>query len=155
MINLRSNSILARWFVWCCDHLPATVTRDYSVNKQNGVRRSGSHYIKTGTTLCHIFWAILWVPLLVCAAAAFGLSVFVYMHVDLYHKYSKNLGIAAAFIPEGFVFAFVATIALLSFSIIGASNVGLLKLIWLYLTSLKSRVCPLVSFEAAKGGEGE
>jgi hypothetical protein len=84
MINLDADSRLAKWFVWICDHLPLTVG-DYTVNGSDGEEerkyRTGEHYLTAGTTLCHVFWAVLWVPLLGAAAFGFLASMIVMMHV--------------------------------------------------------------------------
>ena len=147
MINLHSNSLMTKWFVWSCDHLPLTVTREYGEGKpSDGLRRNGAHYIECGTTLCHIVWAILWVPLLLTAFGSRCAFIFIMMHVKLYQDHSAQFGIAAAFIPEGFTLVAVLLAAVLVFSVIGAGKVGFFKLLWLYLKSIKSRVCPLVSF---------
>jgi hypothetical protein len=145
MVNLRPTGNVAKWFVWCCDHLPATVAMDYGAKPV--VSRKGMYYVENGTNLCHIFWAILWVPLLIVAVASFVLFMVVIAHVALYREHSDQMGIVAAFIPEEFVLASALLGGILILAILGASKIGFFKLLWLYLTSLKGRICPLVKFQ--------
>jgi len=148
MINLRPNGLTTKWFIWCCDHLPLTVTRDYSNEKKEmGVRRTGAYYVENGTTLCHIVWAILWAPMMIAILGALFLCAILLIHIGSYEKYSPEYGIAGAFVPEAFIVGVALCVALLVFSLIGADKLGLGKLVWAYLKSIKSRVCPLVRFE--------
>lgn len=148
MINLRADDTLTKWFVWCCDNLVLTVTREYGEGKpSNGLRRTGAYYIERGTTLCHIFWASLWVPLIATAGAAFVACLFIYMHVDSYEHGKDQFGIAAALFPEGIVACSVLVGSLPFFIIMGASRVGFFKLLWVYLKGIKSKICSLVRFD--------
>src|ERR1700677_1727750 len=128
MIKFSPDTLLARWFVWCCDHFPGTVTREYGNGKpSNGIRRTGAHYIAKGTSLCHIFWAILWVPLMWIAFCSFIVFGVIMLHVHLYRDNSDHLGIFAAFIPEGLLLLVVFLAGTLILAVMGASKVGFLK----------------------------
>lgn len=146
MINLDTNNLVVRYFAWCCDHLPLAVTRDYRVNTTVGVRRNSAYYVENGTTLCHMFWAMLWLPLLGTAFVAVVLLAFGLLHVQMYIEHGGTLGVAAFFMPEEFVLAVLPVMALIRFAIFGASKSDFFKLLWLYLKGIKSRVCPLVRF---------
>lgn len=146
MIDLDPKGTLTSIFVWCCDHLPLTVTRDYSEDKRDGIRRTGAHYIEHGTTLCHIFWAILWMPILWAAAVAFIIFMIVMIHVAGYRDHGETMGVAAYFIPEMAAAGIGSLAGVVILVTIAASKGGLLNLIWEYLKGMKSRVCPLVVF---------
>lgn len=149
MIDLHPDGILTRWFVWCCDHLPLTVTRDYGEGKpSHGSRRSGAYYLERGTTLCHVFWASLWVPLIGTALGTVLFCLFIFMHVALYRDKDNATGVWVAFIPEITVIAAVVPGAVVILAVMGAGKVGFIRLLWTYLKALKSRVCPLVKFGA-------
>lgn len=146
MINLKSDSLLARWFVWSCDHLPFTGTR------------KGNCYLSEGTTLCHIFWAILWVPLLAIAFVGFFSFVMLMLHIAAHDNFiaSKSpgfvvdhplLSFGAYFMPEAVALGMVGAGGLIIFACIGGSKVGFFQLLWQYLKSIKHRVCPLVRFD--------
>lgn len=155
MINIKSNNTLARWFVWSCDHLPLTTGTYQEDDKEHS--RSGAHYIQNGTTLCHIFWAILWVPLISVSLVAFVLSLFVMVHITGHnefvasHPYSGQLMQASAyFIPEAIMLVIGLVVGLLIFAIIGGSKSGFFGFLWQYLKGVKQRVCPLVRFDGAE-----
>lgn len=155
MISLERGSLLTRYFIWSCDHLPLT-TANYHVEedgKEGECYRTGTHYVENGTTLCHIFWAILWVPLIAVAILSFILFMLCAVHVIMHRDFMiKNpdagpvLNVATYFLPE----AFMAGIALLAGCIIliciGGSKVGLFSLLWQYLKGVKQHICPLVRF---------
>jgi hypothetical protein len=155
MISLESGGVLARYFVWSCDHLPMT-TAWYTV-KEDGKNiersRNGAHYIEQGTTLCHIFWSILWVPLFSVAIASFAILVICAVHVGLHNGFMRShsdagplVDVATYFFPEAFVLGVALLAGCLVFAIIGISKVGFFSLLWQYLKSIKQRVCPLVRF---------
>ena len=164
MINLDTDSTLTKWFVWSCDHLPFTGTRDYGEGKpQDGERRRGAYYVERGTTLCHLFWAMLWVPLLAVAVATGILVLFVAAHVGMAHSpvkdqficglqtcrqmtYVDEYGVLSYFFLEGMMLTVVAGVALLFTILFGASKVGFFGLLWQYLKGIKQHVCPLVRF---------
>lgn len=148
MIKLEMNGRLTRWFVWCCDNLPATVTRDYSENKLNGVRRKGAYYLERGTTLCHIFWATLWVPIAVGFFVSLLVFLFGMLHVSAYDDFGDKLGPAAFLLPEAIALGIAVLLALLILTVVGGDKSGFFKLLWQYLSGIKSRVCPLVKFTA-------
>lgn len=151
MINLETDSRLAKWFVWCCDNLPLTVTRDHSDESKepDGVRRKGAYYLERGTTLCHIFWATLWVPLAVLAVAGLTVFMFGFMHFQTYHDFNDKIGPVAFFMPEMFALAGAAIFGTILLVLIGGSKSGFFKLLWQYLKGAKSRICPLVRFDDA------
>jgi hypothetical protein len=144
MINLRPNTILAKWFVWCCDHLLGTVTREYA--RPGGIRRTGAYYLEHGTTLCHIFWATVWVPLMSAAAITIVIALFLAIHIDLYLRYSSQFGIASALLPEGVALGVGILVVIVMFAIMGVYQVGFFKLLWLFLKGIKNKVCPRVTF---------
>lgn len=147
MINLASTSHLTKWFVWCCDNLPFTVTYDYTDGDKPTIkRRTGAYYVGRGTTLCHIFWATLWVPIASCAAIGLLLFLIGIFHVEAYHSFGKTLGVAAIFVPEYIIAGIAIVVALFVFVIIGADKSGFFKLLRLYLNGIKNKVCPLVKF---------
>jgi hypothetical protein len=147
-LQLRSSDVATKWFVWSCDHLLFTVTREYGEGKpREGERRTGAFYVQNGTTLCHVFWAMLWVPLATVAAGSLVLFIFIAAHVQLYEDNGYKWGIAAAFMPEIVLLLLVTISAIIVFAIMGASKVGFFKMLWEYLKRFKSRICPLVSFE--------
>ena len=153
MINLEANSWLTKWFVWSCDHLPFTVTRIYGADHKDCGRRKGSAYIESGTTLCHIFWATLWVPVAMAAFSSLFIFIFVTMHFAVHQDFIKsnpNAGslasIASYFIPEGVALGIAALAGLFILSMIGGSKSGFFMLLWQYLKGIKQRVCPLVKF---------
>jgi len=154
MINLDSDSRLTKWFVWSCDHLPLTVTHIYDADGKDHGRRKGISYIASGTTLCHIFWAALWVP--IAGTAIFSLFAFiiVIMHIASHDDFIKSYpdvgpvaNFASYFFPEGVALVIAAAAGILILSIIGGSKVGFFKLLWEYLKGIKQRICPLVKFE--------
>lgn len=148
MIKLEINGRLTRWFVWCCDNLPLTVTRDYSKDKESGVRRNGAYYLERGTTLCHIFWATLWIPIAIGFFVSFLVFMLGMLHVAAYHDFGDKLGPAALLIPEAFALGIAALMALFILALVGGDKSGFFKLLWQYLSGIKSRVCPLVKFTA-------
>lgn len=161
MIRLEANNLLVRWFVWCCDHLIITVGtyRDDDGKKQ---RRTGAYYVQNGTTLCHVFWASLWFPLILVAFAGFALSMITMMHVEMHYEFVANhpyanpaLQFASYFVPEGFLLIFAAVVLVIILTVIGGSKSGFFSLLWQYLKGIKSRVCPLVKFEGGTMTAGE
>jgi len=155
MINLESRGLLAKWFVWSCDHLPLT-TAHYIEGEGNGKRersRSGAYYIERGTTLCHIFWAILWVPLIVVAVIGFIGFILCAVHVIEHDTFmSKNpdagliLNVATYFLPEAFMACFALAAGCIILACIGGSKTGFFSLLWQYLKGIKQHICPLVRF---------
>ncbi len=160
MIDLDATSRLAKWFVWSCDHLPLTVTREYGDGKPGGVRRTGTYYLSHGTTLCHIFWAVLWVPLIATALVTAAAIFIAFAHVSLHNDFvSRNyelvydhpaLDILFYFLPEAVVAATVAIAGLIILACIGGYKVGFFALLWQYLKGIKQRICPLVHFGGAR-----
>jgi len=149
MVSLRSNGMASKWFAWCCDHLPMTVTREYGEGKpRDGLRRTGSYYVENGTTLCHIVWVMFWVPLAVVSFGSFILAFVVLIHVAIYKSPENKYGVAGAFIPE--IIALVTAICLSIFvvAVFGAEKVGFFRFLWIYLKSIKNRVCPIVEFQS-------
>lgn len=154
MIRLQTANFLVRWFVWSCDHMPFTVTAVYDEDKRKHIPRTGAYYVANGTTLCHIFWAILWVPLLL---AVFGvlflillLAIHVGMHNDIVNESGVTSPIASAalyFVPELFALGAGALFGFVLLALIGGSKTGFFMLLWQYLKGVKSRICPLVRFE--------
>lgn len=162
MIVLDSRTKIARWFAWCCDNLPMTVTREYGEGKPDGgLRRGSAYYLERGTTLCHFFWAALWVPLIAVVVIAGCLALLVLVHalsgltpvgrvcdaagcreglaVDKY-------GYVAFFFPDLGVVGVVIAAALIVSTIFGADQSGFSKLLGYYLKGLKNRVCPMIQF---------
>ncbi len=160
MINLASESNLTKWFIWSCDHLPFTVTRIYSgENDHQGIRRTGVSYVENGTTLCHIFWAALWVPIAIAALAGFLLFILAAMHfyghqdfVASHPDASPLASVASYFIPEIIALVFATAMGIFILSVIGGSKVGFFALLWQYLKGIKQRVCPLVRFNNVERG---
>jgi hypothetical protein len=161
MIHLDTNSRLAKWFVWSCDHLPLTVTREHGDGKPpEGVRRHGAYYLSRGTTLCHIFWAVLWVPLFATALVTVAVFLFVFMHVSAHddfvrHNYElvyyhPTLDILLYFVPEAVAVAIAAIAGFFILALIAGSKVGFFALLWQYLKGIKQRICPLVHFDGAR-----
>ena len=154
MINLDADSRLARWFVWSCDQLPFTVTHNYDEDGKDLGRRKGASYIANGSTLCHIVWAVLWVPIAAAAFSGFFIFMFVALHFSIHSDFAMsnpNIGplanFAAYFIPEGLALGTAALVGIIILSLIGGSKVGFFKLLWQYLRGIKQRVCPLVHFD--------
>lgn len=155
MINLDANSRLSKWFVWCCDHLPLTVTRVYGGEGDHaGKRRTGASYIEGGTTLCHVFWAILWVPLLGTAFVSLAVFLFTSVHFLAHRDFIRQnpdagavVDVLAYFIPEAFMLGAVVVVGLMILAVIGGSKVGIFRLLWQYLKGMKQRICPLVRFD--------
>lgn len=155
MINLESGGLIARYFIWSCDHLPFT-TGWYTVEEAGeeiARRRTGAYYVERGTTLCHIFWAIFWVPLIHAAFASIFLFVFSSVHVIVHdnfireHPYSGPFVSAATyFLPEAFAIGIALAVGSLILAVIGGSKVGFFSLLWQYLKGVKQRICPLVRF---------
>jgi len=157
MIDLQQNTFLVRYFVWSCDHLPLTGTTDYTKGGE-GERRYGSHYIETGTTLCHLFWVVLWMPMIVAAFSAAVAVMLALVQISAYENHRAKLGIAAFFIPEFIIMGAAAAIGLIILIVFGAGKSGFMKMLWLYLKSIKHRICPLIRFNVAnreiEEGEG-
>jgi hypothetical protein len=149
MIQLDPNSLVTKYFLWQCDHNVFVTNADPVDNKY--VRRKGAYYLEHGTTLCHIFWATLWMPLVAAAIIGFLLVMLAALHVSAYEAFSAKFGIAAFFAPEFFVLGFVIAAALLTLILMGAGKLPFWKLVWLYLKGIKNRICPLVQFDAVKG----
>jgi hypothetical protein len=158
MIRLDATNILTRWFMWSCDNLPLTATRDYAdKSRPNGVRRTGAYYVERGTTLCHLFWAVLWMPLIVVGIACFVFVVFVFIHIGTHDDFIGRNGITsplasalAYLLPEGFALGGALVIGIMILAVSGAGKTGFFKLLWQHLKSVKNRVCPFIEFE---GGE--
>jgi hypothetical protein len=157
MIRLEASNLLVRWFVWCCDHLPATTGYLLSEKPgaESGPAKTGAWYVENGTTLCHLFWACLWVPLLGTAFVGFVLLMVIMVHVEGHYEFvAKNpdsnpvLQVAAYFFPEVFLLAGILAVGIIALAVIGGSKTGFFSLLWQYLKGLKNRVCPLVKFEA-------
>ena len=153
MINLHADSRLTKWFVWSCDHLPFTTTYIYEGDKNCG-RRKGASYLASGTTLCHIFWAILWVPILLTAFCSLSMFMLTMAHFSVHQDFIRTHPYAGPvtsfmsyFIPEGVALLIAAVIGVLILSIIGGSKVGFFQLLWQYLKGIKQRICPLVKFD--------
>lgn len=162
-MNLDASTRMAKWFVWSCDHLPLTVGQ-YIVKDNDGDRvsraRTAAYYITNGTTLCHLFWAMLWVPLAIAAAFGFVLSMVVFAHVAMHdsfvldHPYvSPALQVAAYFLPEAWLIVFAFAFGLIILTCIGGAKSGFFSLLWQYLKGIKSRVCPLVQFNSLRAAE--
>jgi hypothetical protein len=134
MIQLDPNSLVTKYFLWQCDHNVFVTNADPVDNKY--VRRKGAYYLEHGTTLCHIFWATLWMPLVAAAIIGFLLVMLAALHVSAYEAFSAKFVIAAA---------------LLTLILMGAGKLPFWKLVWLYLKGIKNRICPLVQFDAVKG----
>lgn len=149
MVNLNAQGPVARYFIWCCDHLPATVKRDYSENKAVRVRRKGTHYISAGTTLCHVFWATLWVPLFIAALTGFMFTGLVAIHVGTYKDFGPRLGVWAFFFPEGVALVLMLAVGIIVLAIFGADKSGFARVLWHYLKNIKTRVCPIVQFDGS------
>ena len=156
MISLESGGILARYFVWSCDHLPLTTASYYVVEEGKKIerRRTGAHYIGYGTTLCHIFWAILWVPLISAAIVSFFVFMFGLMHVLAHNDFMlKNpdsgafVSAASYFLPEAFAAGIMLVAGCVVLACIGGSKTGFFSLLWQYLKGVKQRICPLVRFD--------
>lgn len=147
MIVLSPNSLLTTVFVWCCDHLPVTVTRDYSSKVDGGERRKGIYYVQNGTTLCHVFWAILWVPLLITALISFLMFIFIAAHIGIHERNEDSWGFAGYFIPEIFMMGFALALVVAIFIGDRVYKIEFFKLLYVYLKGIKSKVCPLVTFE--------
>lgn len=141
MISLSETNKLTRWFIWCCNNLPGTVTYEYAKGK-GPERRTGEYYLTRGTTLCHLFWATFWVPLFYTAFTSFVGFVLVMTHIAFGVEYSPRLGLLAYFMPEGIILAITLILCLLVFGLIGVRT----SVLWQYLYALKARVCPLVNF---------
>lgn len=157
MINLDAGSKLAKWFVWSCDRLPFTVTRIYDEDGKDWGRRKGASYLASGTTLCHIFWATLWVPIALAAFSSFCVFFLTVVHVLLHEDFIKAhpdagplASIASYFMLEGFMLGMAAAVGILILSIIGGSKVGFFNLLWQHLKGIKQRICPLVRFGNTK-----
>lgn len=126
-------SRLGRWFVWSCDHLPAVSTR------------SSEDHLERGVSLCFVFWATLWGPLLNLMFVAVAVTLFVLFHVVTYDHGQTELGGFGFLWPEVVLLGVLVTLALL----VGltAAFLGLDRLTGAYLRGLKKRVCPLVTFK--------
>lgn len=155
MINLEANSLISRWFSWSCDHLPFTTAHYQEVvdDKRIYKCRSGAHYLSNGTTLCHVFWAILWVPLLVIAVACFFLFIIGAVHVLGHNDFVRQhpdsgvlLDAAAYFLPEAAVLGGAIISGLVFLVVFGGAKAGFFSLLWRYLKGIKQKVCPLVGF---------
>ena len=140
-MKLDPNSAATKWFVWCCDHFSDFVTG----NK----KRNGAYYLEHGTTLCHIFWAAFWFPMILVVAASFLLFMTVAVHIGAGRDpmLQRGFGIAAYIFPEIMVALVALIVGTLVLAILGASKVGLLA----YLKALKDRVCPVVTFQKIRG----
>ena len=147
MIRLKTTNFWTRWFAWCCDYLPLTGTRDYSEDDPNGTRRGGAWYLEHGTTLCHLFWAMFWLPLAVAVLGASVAGLFLFTIVEVHIQTYYDYGAVGLLIPAGVVAGCVAVIGALVLILIGGEKSGFFKLLWSYLRGLKDHVCPLVKFE--------
>ena len=149
MIVLIPKSRLARWFVWSCDHLPLTAIPRIVNGKVYHL--TGSGYMETGTSLCHLFWAALWVPLIILVLLSLLLAVFVEVHLGLHMNTADTLGVWGYFLPEMAILGAClcgGLVFLMAFLIHSyAGRVRFLRLLWTYIKCLKQRVCPLVRFE--------
>ena len=153
MINFDVNSRLTKWFVWSCNHLGGFTTATYRDADDKEHTKSGEYYVANGTTLCHIFWAILWAPLLLIVFSGFIITMFVMIHIEGHYvfvnkhpDYSPILQTASYFIPEVIVLVGCLIVLIVVFAVIGASRTGFFTLLWQYLKGIKQRVCPLVHF---------
>ena len=153
MIRLESSSLLTRYFVWSCDHLPLTTGRYVEAGSRVKARR-GIFYVENGTTLCHIFWAIFWVPLFAAAIASFVLLYIVAVHIQAHAVFMKAnpdsgtlTDVASYFLPEMMMLGVALFAGCVILAIIGGSKTGFFSLLWQYLKGIKQRVCPLVQFD--------
>ena len=153
MINLNVDNKLTKWFVWSCDYLPLTVTHIYDEDGNDCGRRDGASYLANGTTLCHIFWAILWVPILGAGLISFLVCMVVILHFAAHEhfiRYHPDAGpiadIMSYFLPEAFLISIAVLAGLTIFAIIGGSKSGFFILLWQYLKGIKQQICPLVKF---------
>ncbi len=156
MIRLESSSLLTRYFVWSCDHLPLTAG-NYVVKdgeKEMWHLKTGRSYLESGTTLCHIFWAIFWVPVL--GAAIIGSVAFYIggLHFLMHRDFMRGhpdagplLNVAAYFMVEWVMLGIALFAGCVILAIIGGSKTGFFSLLWQYLKGIKERVCPLVQFD--------
>lgn len=156
MINLSANSRLTKWFVWSCDHLPLT-TSTYRDDDNREHWHDGAFYVSAGTTLCHIFWAMMWVPLIIITVAGMGTVFIAMIHIEGHYEfvaqhpdYSPALQAASYFIPEIALIGAAFPVLIVILAIIGGSKSGFFSLLWQYLRGVKQRVCPLVHFESAQ-----
>ncbi len=155
MIRLETTNLLTRWFVWSCDRIP--MTNGYIPSGKDDVPdtpKSGVWYVENGTTLCHLFWACLWAPMLLVAVAAFALSMLVMVHLEGHYEFVEKhpdapfiARAAAYFFPEMAILAFVIVFGTVVLAVVGGSKTGFFSLLWQYMKGLKNRVCPLVKFE--------
>jgi hypothetical protein len=139
MIRLARNSRLTMWFVGCCDYLPFASSK------------KGIHYLENGTTLCHIFWAALWMPIIAVCLAGLAVFIFGMGHVAAYREYGYRIGPAAFIAPELFALGMAVVFATVALAIIGGDKSGFFKLLRQYLSGVKSRICPLVKFDSDMG----
>lgn len=155
MINLDANGRLTKWFVWSVDHLPFTAG-SYKVEDEERYR-TGEHYITNGTTLCHIFWATLWMPLITVAFLGLLATLVVMMHVlpglDFAQKhpdFSPAAQIAMYFLPEWVALLLAVVVGTIILAIMGGSKTGFFALLWSYLKGIKQRICPIVHFDGSQ-----
>ncbi|HWX13483.1 MAG TPA: hypothetical protein VNY06_01160 [Methylocella sp.] len=157
MIDLDATGRLTKWFVWSVDHLP--MTNGYIDSGKDDVpdtAKSGAWYVEHGTTLCHVFWAILWVPLLGAAFAGFMFSMVIMMHVEAHYEFVEKhpfanpvIQVASYFIPEAFLLGVALLVGIIILALMGGSKTGFFSLLWQYLKGIKQRICPLVHFDGA------
>lgn len=136
MITLNKNSRQTKLFLWC---LKNPMTR-HSYEKEDGTlwSRDPEWYLENGTTLCHFFFACLWVPLLIVGAFSFMAIALINMHMSLYEKY----GTPGLFIPSSVAMIAVSLIATIILIVIGSGKIGLSS----YLYSLKNKICLRMEF---------